>query len=55
VASYRGFATAAVVLPWTMQSAQAASFTFKNITRCPRSIALVYAFYFKGNQFSLEN
>jgi hypothetical protein len=31
VASYRGFAAAAVVLPWTMQSAQAASFTFKNI------------------------
>ena len=40
---------------WTMQSAQAASFTFKNITRCPRNIASVYAFYFKGNQFSLEN
>jgi hypothetical protein len=55
VASYRGFAAAAVVLPWTMQSTQAAASTFKNITDACAASLPVMRFYFKGNQFSLEN
>jgi hypothetical protein len=55
VASYRRFAAAAVVLPWAMQSAQAASFTFKNIIDSRAASLPFMRFYFKGNHFSLEN
>ena len=55
MASYRGFVAAAVVLPWTMQSAQAAAFTFKNITDARAASLPFMRFYFKGNQFALEN
>jgi hypothetical protein len=55
MASYRGFAAAAVVLPWTMQSAHAAAFTFENITDARAASLPFMRFYFKGNHFSLEN
>jgi hypothetical protein len=38
-----------------MQSAQAAAFTFKNITDARAASLPFMRFYFKGNQFSLEN
>jgi hypothetical protein len=55
VASYRGFAAAAVALPWTMQSAQAAAFTFEHITDARAASLPFMRFHFKGNHFSLEN
>jgi hypothetical protein len=55
VASYRRFAAAAVVLPWAMQCAQAASSTFKNIIDSRAASLPFMRFYFKGNHFSLEN
>jgi hypothetical protein len=43
------------LLPWTIQSAQAAAFTFKNITDALAASLPFMRFYFKGNQFALEN
>jgi hypothetical protein len=54
VASYRGFAAAAVVLR-TMQSAQAVALTFENITDARAASLPFMRFCFKGNHFSLEN
>jgi hypothetical protein len=43
------------MLPWTMQSPQAAAFTFKNITDARAASLPFMRFYCRGNQFSLEN